>query len=102
MNRAFARMGDPTASQLTLDSISKDRPLREQIVQWAGLRREPWCDTELWRGLEAATGRRMQRNVIARARGLIEADGLIVRVGEFRFEGRPGVVHFLHHTYNPS
>lgn len=94
MNTIAARHGDSLASQLTLESIAKDLPLREQILQWASRQQGCWCDTELWRGLEAVTRHRIQRNVIARARGRIEETGRIVRVGEYTFEGRPGVVHF--------
>lgn len=91
-----ARFTDPRSSHHTVRSIAKDMPLREMILTYAKSRPDhPWCDTELWRALEESTGRRLQRNVIARARGLLELDGLLTRVGEWPFEGRPGVIFFL-------
>lgn len=93
MTDAHARRSDPLSSHLTVQSIGKDMTLRGRVLA-AALSLEmykngdAWNDTELTERVEAMTGQRQQRNVLARTRGLIEQDGLIERVGEWDFNGR--------------
>lgn len=95
MTDAHARHSDPLSSDFTVKSIAADVRGRELVLQVAATFTGPWCDTELWEATERLTGRRHQRNVIARTRGLMEADGYISRVGQWTFRGRPSVVHFI-------
>jgi len=81
-----ARMGDPASSHRTVKSIVKDNSLAALILDYATRRAMATChgefnDTQLWQALEAQTGRRFQRNVLARARGRLVKDGLLVHVG---------------------
>ena len=93
MTDAHARRSDPLSSHLTVQSIGKDTTLRGRVLA-AALSLEmykngdAWNDTELTERVEAMTGQRQQRNILARTRGLIEQDGLIERVGEWEFNGR--------------
>lgn len=96
-----ARRSDPLSSDVTVKSIARDGTLKALILDAAatfGLdnRRAPrcWNDTMIHARIEELTGRRFQRNVIARSRGLMERDDLIVRIGAWSYQGRPGVVHF--------
>jgi len=93
-----ARRSDPRSSDRTVTSIVKDPTLADLIVRafaWrlantAVLRvRKPSaaCDTWLWQWIEDFTGRRHQRNVIARARGRLVEDGVLVGIGEREYEG---------------
>jgi hypothetical protein len=50
-------------------------------------------DTDLHELVEEQTGRRQQRNVIARARGLMENAGMFVRIGE-RVRDNRKTMHF--------
>lgn len=80
----LARTSDPESSHRANDSIAKDMTLRDHILQAAGRLmsvQECFDDTDLTEAVEDATLRRQQRNVIARSRGLMERDGLFVRVG---------------------
>jgi hypothetical protein len=95
VDHAHARWSDPSSSDFTVKSIAADVRGRELVLAVAATFDQPWCDTELWERTEALTGRRHQRNVLARTRGLMEEDGLIQRVGQWTFRGRPGVVHFI-------
>lgn len=111
MTEPLARRSDPLSSHLAVGEIAKDRTLSDRIVAEAvGMwhdaamgRRDSaaWTDTEMWRRLEAVTGQRLQRNVIARARQLLcdterhpVKNPLIAPVGMFMFEGRP-MLHFI-------
>lgn len=82
---SHARKSDPVSSHLAVGAIGKDWSLRDLVVRAAreleaeGI--EVWSDSELWLWVERLSGRRQQRNVVARARGLVERDGLFERVG---------------------
>lgn len=92
MSDAHARMGDPASSHHTVASIARDAPLKELImaaVRWKETYPIPQCnDTWLWEWLETTTGRRLQRNVVARSRNLLAHDGLLVGVGPMDYKGR--------------
>lgn len=81
-----ARRGDPPSSHRAVTAIAADQSLAANIA--AAAHRINQCgqvafdDTALLVEIEDALGRRQQRNVIARARGRMEADGMFVRVGE--------------------
>jgi hypothetical protein len=103
MTSPTARTGDPTSSHLTVASLGKDRTLKRQIVDaaytlnnaraWS----EPiraWDDDDLVTLLEARHGHRYQRNVIARTRGLLEADGWFERIGLYPRNGHRPTMHF--------
>lgn len=101
-DQPHARRSDPISSHLTVQSLGKDSSLKAQLIT-AALHLEDvldrrtmtqiWTDTQLTETLEMMTGRRHQRNVVARTRGLLERDGWFERVGMFDFDGRPQV-HF--------
>ncbi|HRA86088.1 MAG TPA: hypothetical protein PLT40_17265 [Ilumatobacteraceae bacterium] len=95
-----ARRSDPASSDRTVKSIVKDgaladlilKAMHHRVVYWYLYETEPSdhavCDTYLWERLEARTGRRLQRNVIARARGRLVTDGLLVGVGARDYNGQ--------------
>lgn len=84
MNYPLARSSDPLSSHIANDAISKDRKLSDLILEavqnqyW--MWRAPVTDDQILVWIEDVTKRRQQRNVIARARGLLEREGLLVRV----------------------
>jgi hypothetical protein len=99
-----ARTSDPVSSDETVKSIVADVGYAELVMTAArglgpGVQ---FDDTDLWRMIEAMTDRRHQRNVIARARGRLERDGHIVRVGiRYRLDRRS--MHFaLPTTTDPT
>lgn len=83
MSAPLARSSDPLSSHIANNAIRLDRKLSDLILdavevlyrQW----REPVNDDQILVWIEDVTKRRQQRNVIARARGLLERDGLLVR-----------------------
>ncbi len=94
-----ARMGDPRSSESTVRSIDADTDLHELIMDAArvceehtlGMDGQPigaFDDTDLWRRVETVTGRRFQRNVIARARGRLERQGRFIRFGPIERDDR--------------
>lgn len=108
MPDAHARMSDPRSSHRAVAAIAKNGTLKQLIWEYATARYwEDWGrtsipgtfnDTQLWEHLEIRTGQRQQRNVIARARGLMEKDGLFLGIGERLWNG-----HALeHYTINPE
>jgi hypothetical protein len=102
--RAHARGTDPVTSDRTVKSIARDGTLSWHIWTIAKAYRvggRPFNDTELTVMIEAATGQRQQRNVIARARGLMEDAGLLRQAGIFPFQGRD-LMHYEIHPNNPK
>jgi len=89
-----ARMGDPVSSDRAVKSIVADKTLAGRIMAAAGeLHPVYFDDTDLLEWIESDTEQRQQRNVIARARGRLEANGLLVRVGMRQRSARE-TVHF--------
>lgn len=84
MSYPLARSSDPLSSHIANDAIRKDRKLSDLILEavenqyWTW--RAPVTDDQILVWIEDVTKRRQQRNVIARARGLLEREGLLVRV----------------------
>ncbi len=74
-----ARMSDPVSSHHTVHSIVHEPITTGYAADILAVMRDGgmWCDTGLWVSLEQRTGRRLQRNVIARARGRLVRDGLV-------------------------
>jgi hypothetical protein len=88
-------MGAPRSSEATVRSIATDRNLADLIIE-AGASFVEFDDTDLLEAIEEKTGRRHQRNVIARARGLLEPSGRIIRVGPIhRDDRRVPTIHFV-------
>lgn len=97
-----ARMGDPRSSEDTVRSIDADTRLHDLIMWAAGQHgdctiqgdrtgqdeRSLFDDTDLLNRIEDWTGRRFQRNVIARARGRLERGGRIERFGPVERDDR--------------
>lgn len=79
---AYAR--GPRQSQQLLDSLGKDHSLKNRVVlavvACSGRRGLPVTDDDATEWMEAQYRRRFQRNVIARTRGLLEAEGWFVQV----------------------
>lgn len=77
-----ARSGDPIGSHLAVASITADADLASLVLWAAGFQnpdRTPVTDDDVLELVEARTKRRFQRNVLARARGRLERDGLLER-----------------------
>lgn len=84
-----ARYSDPASSHQTVDSIKKDVRLRDLIVAvFAANRDKALSDSDLTDIVNIYVSVPVQRNVVARARSFVEADGLIQRVGQKWDEGR--------------
>jgi hypothetical protein len=82
---AHARISDPVSSELTLASLGRDGSLRQLVIQavWAWTCHDNTMsitDDDVLQWVEAHTGRRFQRNVLARTRGLLEEEGWLFRL----------------------
>ena len=90
---AHARRSDPNSSHIAVQNIGRDTSLRDHIYTAANQLEDAgyrwWTDTLLTELIELNTGRRQQRNVIARARGLMERHGYIERLGLDPTSSRP-------------
>ena len=81
-----ARYTDPIQSDITVKSLGKDTSLKSLIYRTVELLQHPHdmtkgvTDDTITMWLENKTGRRFQRNVIARTRGLMENENLLMRV----------------------
>jgi hypothetical protein len=87
-------MTDPPSSDRTVKSIVVDGFYAQLIMDYAEEQtasspsgRAWFNDTEIWLALEARLGRRLQRNVIARARGRMVELALLVPVGAHDYDG---------------
>jgi hypothetical protein len=93
---AHARRSDPVSSHLTLASLGKDTATKSRVLVAAFALEidghDMWNDTQLTLKMEQLSGRRHQRNVVARTRDLMTDDGWFEKVGMFDFNGRP-LVH---------
>lgn len=100
--RVHARKGDPYTSDQALRAIARNGSLMYYI--WWGARlaatlpMRTFNDTWLWEWVEASSKQRQQRNVIARARGLMEQAGLFRRVGVFPYKG----TELMHYEIDPN
>jgi hypothetical protein len=83
-NAPLARTHDPLSSHIANSNIKADKRLADLIMEavdhlycdfYVGI-----TDDEIHDYVEQETNKRQQRNVIARARGLLERDGRLVRV----------------------
>ena len=84
-----ARFSDPLSSHQTVDSLKKDVRLRDLIVAvFAANRDKELSDSDLTDLINVYVPVPVQRNVVARARSFVEADGLVERTGEAWDEGR--------------
>lgn len=84
---AHARLTDPISSEKAVTAIARDGSLARLIcnavvnLTTGSLPLEPGVtDDDLLEYIESTTSKRQQRNVIARARGLLERDGWLLRV----------------------
>lgn len=83
-----ARRSDPTSSHEAVTRIAANGSLAAHILRAAQrVHPAPFDDWDLVELVEEQTGRKQQRNVIARARGLMEREGTFVRLG---VKQRPG------------
>lgn len=101
---AHARRSDPNSSQRTVASLGRDGSIKALIwEQFLIADRENYAlnDTDLTLLLEQRTGRRWQRNVVARSRGLMVHDGWLLGVGERLYQGRM-IEHYVIHPDLPS
>jgi len=99
--RVHARKGDPYTSDQALKAIAKDSTLMYWIWTVASSFRrleQPFNDTQLTLWIENCTGKRQQRNVIARSRGMLEDAGMLRQVGVGVYEGR----ELMHYEIDPS
>lgn len=87
-NTPNARTTDPISSHFAVAAIRKNTRLADYIIRGVLVLssaasesgRLPVTDDDLLDYVEQQTRKRQQRNVIARARGLLERDGFFVRV----------------------
>jgi hypothetical protein len=94
MTIPHARLTDPISSEIAVAAIAKNQSLKDHIITAAERMHPQWFDdTDLLTLVEEQSGRRQQRNVIARSRGLMEREGLFVRVGLVERSDRK-TVHF--------
>lgn len=104
--RPHARRTDPYTSDQALKAIAKDGTLMAYIWHFAkhcatrepGVRSGPFNDTELTEYIEDASGKRAQRNVVARSRGMLEDAGLLRQAGVREYEGRD----LMHYEIQPT
>lgn len=99
--RVHARRTDPYTSDKALKAIAKDESLMAWIwyfAEVAGEDDQPFNDTWLTEEIEARTGQRQQRNVIARSRGLLVQAGMLRSVGVLTYEGR----ELVHYEIDPN
>lgn len=83
-----ARSTDPISSHFAVAAIRTNKRLADYIIHGVVLlsttasesERLPVTDDDLLDYVEQQTRKRQQRNVIARARGLLEQDGFFVRI----------------------
>lgn len=80
----MARSHDPLSSHIANSAIKNDRKLADLILEAVDVLYRQWGesvnDDQILVYIEWETKRRQQRNVIARARGLLEREGKLVRV----------------------
>jgi hypothetical protein len=77
-----ARRSDPTSSHEAVAAIASNSGLANHILHAARrLDPVPFDDNDLVELVEEQSGRKQQRNVIARARGLMEREGTFIRLG---------------------
>ena len=102
-----ARATDPVSSELTLRSLGRDTSYNWRIFQcivWLSeqfnasnwpVHNRPVTDDMILDAMEQRYGRRFQRNVIARQRGIIRELGWIERVDDVisPITNRPTVAH---------
>jgi hypothetical protein len=84
-----ARYSDPSSSHSTVASIKSDGRLRDLILAiFAANSTIELSDSDLTDLVNKYRSAPVQRNVVARARSFVEAEGLVERVGEVYDEGR--------------
>lgn len=90
-----ARRSDPASSWLKVSELGKNLSLRRQVML-AALRSHPTPvnDDTLTYQVEQATGRRQQRNVVAKVRGTLETEGWFERLGLRRTSSGRELLHF--------
>ena len=93
MNFPLARSHDPLSSHEANEAIANNKTLAEWIL--VAVRDITFCigvtcatDDQILEYIEKAQNKRQQRNVIARARGILEREGKLMRV---QSEPRVGV-----------
>jgi hypothetical protein len=99
----LARSSDPQSSHLANKAIAENKTLAEWVL--IAVRDITFCigvtcatDDQILEYIENATHKRQQRNVIARARGILERDSKLMRV---QSEPRVGVRLFVK-PYSPK
>lgn len=97
-----ARRSDPTTSDVVQRSLGRDGTMRRLIYEVAQImvvkyQYERINDTLLWEWVEVHTGRRHQRNVVARARDIATDMGFFEKVGIFPWTDHHGVTRDLIH-----
>jgi hypothetical protein len=100
-SRAHARKTDPYTSDKAVKAIAKDGTLMYWIYLAAQAWRDsgvPFNDTQLTMWVETGTGKRQQRNVIARSRGMLEDAGFFRQVGVLPYKGQL----LMHYEIDPN
>lgn len=79
-----ARTSDPHGSHITNARLRADRGMAKHVIEAVkeihSVIQRPVSDDDIWYHLEDTLGVRLQRNNIARTRGLLERDGWFIRV----------------------
>lgn len=94
MSDPGARTSDPLGSHEALASITKWQGLREAILMAAQtFDPAPFDDGDLTEYINHIWSTGVQRNVVARSRGILEREGKLVRIGNRRHNGK-ATMHF--------
>lgn len=89
-----ARLSDPLGSHEAVAQIVRWSSLRDAIMDTARLFDPiPFDDGDLTEHINHVRSTPVQRNVVARARGLLEREGKLVRIGNRRRAGK-ATMHF--------
>jgi len=88
MSDPHARRSDPLSSHTTVQSLAKAGTMKEKILDAARTLDPPFNDTQLWERVELRTGKRWQRNIVAKFRSDMEKEGIFERVGMSDHHGR--------------
>ena len=101
-SRAHARKTDPYTSDKALKAIAHDGTLMGWIWHLAVVYRDEYHqffnDSILTWEIEDRSGKRQQRNVIARSRGLLEDAGMLRQVGVRRWWDQD----LMHYEIDPN
>lgn len=92
-----ARWSDPSSSEATVRSIAADETIADRILSVVAVAGDRSVDDQdIVDAIRERFGVTHQRNVIARARGILERDGMVWRIGQISRPDRTvATLHFV-------